>query len=89
MLIQVMHALVLLDIGQTLTNLYNNLIKPLDWPVVLIVSGIGGFYWITGHVSDDVRRVGRGKEIIIGAIAGGLIVWFAPDLVGAVKSSLQ
>lgn len=84
-----MHLLVLLDIGQTLTNLYNNLIKPLDWPVVLIVSGIGGFYWITGHVSDDVRKVGRGREIILGAIVGGLVIWFAPDIITTVKNSLQ
>lgn len=80
--------LVLLDIGQTLTTLYNNLIRPLVIPVAVIVIAIGGFIWMTGNLSDDVRRVGKGKVVIGGAIVGALIVWFAPDIGNTIKGAL-
>lgn len=80
--------LVLLDIGQTLTTLYDNLVRPLVIPVAVIVVAIGGFYWMTGNIGDDVRRAGKGKVIIIGAIIGAIIVWFAPDIGTTVQNSL-
>jgi type IV secretory pathway VirB2 component (pilin) len=80
--------LVLMDLGATLTTLYDKLVRPLDIPIAIIVVAIGGYYWMTGHVSDDARKVGRGREIIIGAIVGALIVWFAPDIGASIQQAL-
>ena len=80
--------LVLVDIGDSLNQLYISLIRPLVIPAAIIIIAIGGFYWMTGNLSDDVRRAGKGKLIIGGAIVGAVIVWFAPDIGAALKGAL-
>jgi hypothetical protein len=83
-----MHLLVLLDIGQSVTTLYDNLVRPLVPPAALLTFAYGGFLWMTGNASDDIRRVGKGKAVLIGGIVGALIIWFAPDFVTALSNSL-
>ncbi|HLW01815.1 MAG TPA: hypothetical protein VKT82_24390 [Ktedonobacterales bacterium] len=83
-----LHLVVLLDIGQTVTTLYDKLVRPLVIPAALLTIAYGGFLWMTGNASDDIRRVGKGKAVIVGAIVGALIVWFAPDFATTLNSSL-
>ena len=82
------HPLVLWDIGQTVTTLYDNLVRPLDIPTAMLTIAYGGFLWMTGNASDDIRRVGKGKAVIIGAIVGAIIVWVAPDAATTIQNSL-
>lgn len=80
---------VLVDLVQTVNNLYNNLIRPAILPVMLLMIAYGGFLWATGQASDDIRRVSRGKIVIIGAIVGGIIVFLAPDIATTARNSFQ
>ena len=87
-MIHLLFSLVLSDLPGSLNTLYIKLLRPLVIPIAIIVIAIGGFYWMTGHLNDDVRAVGRGKVIIAGAIVGAVIVWFAPDIGAALQGSL-
>ena len=72
--------LVLLDIVQTLKNLYNNLFLPALGGLIVIMLAYGGVLVMTSSASDDIRQQSKGKKVIVATIVGGAIVALAGQI---------